>query len=101
MKKLLKDGENVIGITNGHISLQICSSEEADTVIKKQHYSHKCTRNRFLSFKINNGKGYLQLGYGIRPLCKKIYLYILRQKITVNLIVCGCLKNYPKIAKLK
>lgn len=77
MKKLLKDGENVIGITNGHISLQICSSQEADTVLKEQHYSHKCTRNRFLSFKINNGNGYLQLGYGIRPLCKKnISIYI-------------------------
>lgn len=56
-----------IGITNGRYSIRECSNKEADSVIKKYHYSKKTTKNRFKSFSVNNGKGYLQLGYGIRP----------------------------------
>lgn len=56
-----------IGITNGTISLVECDNAEADKTIIKYHYSHKSTTNRFKSFSVNDGKGYLQLGYGIRP----------------------------------
>jgi hypothetical protein len=43
-------------------------------MVKKYHYSHKSTKNRFLSFTVNENKGFLQLGYGIRPHLKtKIY----------------------------
>jgi len=60
-------GKEPIGMTNGFITLKECSSGEADSVICKHHYSHKTTKNKFKSFSVNNGKGYLQLGYGIRP----------------------------------
>ena len=60
-------GKEPCGITNGHIKLEECSNGEADRVIVKHHYSHKSTQNRFKSFRVNDGKGYLQLGYGIRP----------------------------------
>jgi len=60
-------GKEPIGMTNGFITLKECSSGEADSVICKYHYSHKTTKNKFKSFSVNNGKGYLQLGYGIRP----------------------------------
>jgi hypothetical protein len=71
MKKLVVEktllGDKVVGITNGNLVIKECSSSKADEVIKKYHYSHKTTKNRFLSFEVNNGLGYLQLGYGIRP----------------------------------
>ncbi|MFI3241740.1 MAG: hypothetical protein R3Y43_04160 [Alphaproteobacteria bacterium] len=76
MKRLIFSSDNlfgdkkVIGITNGNLTLSICPNDEADKVIKKFHYSHKTTKNRFLSFAVNDGKGYLQLGYGIRPMIK-------------------------------
>jgi len=38
-----------------------------DKLVEQHHYSHKATQNRFKSFLVNNGKGFLQLGYGIRP----------------------------------
>ena len=59
-----------VGITDGIISIKECFSSEADKVIRKHHYSGKTTPNRFLSFSVNNGLGYLQLGYGIRPSIK-------------------------------
>lgn len=59
-----------IGATRLGIKLVECSNSEADAVIKKFHYSHKVTKNRFLSFSINDGLGYIQLGYGIRPKMK-------------------------------
>lgn len=70
MKQLIMSDElfpKPVGITNGHLTLRECSSEEADNVIIQHHYSHKATKNRFLSFSVNGGKGYMQLGYGIRP----------------------------------
>lgn len=71
MKVLINEntlfGPSPIGITNGFLSLMECPNEEADKVIIKYHYSHKTTKNRFKSFSVNGGKGYLQLGYGIRP----------------------------------
>ena len=63
-------GDKPIGITNGSITLVECPSSEADECIKKHHYSHKVTTNRFLSIRINEGGekgGYIQIGYGIRP----------------------------------
>lgn len=60
-------GKVPIGITNGNITLKECDNKEADRTICKHHYSGKATKNRFLSFAINDGMGYLQLGYGIRP----------------------------------
>ena len=74
MKQLIYEktlfGKNPIGITNGKITLKECRNEKADEIIKKYHYSHKATKNRFKSFEVNNGQGYLQLGYGIRPRMK-------------------------------
>jgi len=71
MKQLIykKDlfGNKPIGIRNINLQLIECDNDEADKIIIKYHYSHKVTKNRFKSFSINNGMGYLQLGYGIRP----------------------------------
>ncbi len=58
------------GITNGSLAIMECTNSEADKIICRHHYSHKATKNRFKSFSVNNGKGYLQLGYGIRPKMK-------------------------------
>ena len=56
-----------VGITNGTLTLIEQPSVLVDPEIAKHHYSHKTTKNRFLSFSVNGDKGYLQLGYGIRP----------------------------------
>ena len=56
-----------IGVTDEEYTIQECANDEADKVIIQHHYSHKTTKNRFKSFSVNDGKGYLQLGYGIRP----------------------------------
>jgi len=60
-------GKSPIGITNGRIVLKECLNSTADKIIKQHHYSKTTTKNRFKSFSINKDKGYLQLGYGIRP----------------------------------
>ena len=71
MKKVLFEdtllGTKPVGMTNGTLYIKECDSGKADATIKKYHYSHKSTKNRFLSFEVNDGLGYLQLGYGIRP----------------------------------
>ena len=71
MKKLITEktlfGKKIVGITNGNITLKECPNDEADKVIIQKHYSRKATKNRFKSFSVNGEKGYLQLGYGIRP----------------------------------
>lgn len=59
-----------IGITNGIIELKECTKQEADKTISQHHYSKKATKNSFLSISVNNGLGYMQLGYGIRPALK-------------------------------
>lgn len=64
------EGKKPVGISNGSITLVECTASEADPYIKKHHYSHKVTTNRFLNIRVNGGGdsgGYLQLGYGIRP----------------------------------
>jgi len=71
MKKLIYQenllGKSPIGITNGKLQIKECDNYIADEIVKKYHYSHKATKNRFKSFLVNNGLGVLQLGYGIRP----------------------------------
>lgn len=72
MKKLIfDDNGKIIGIKNLNLCLKECSNKEADTVIKKFHYSKKVTKNRFISLCVNKNLGYLQLGYGIRPTSKR------------------------------
>lgn len=73
MKTLLRDGllGLPVGITNGTLTLREAPSSQIDKVIAEHHYSHKSTKNRFLSFDVNDGLGALQLGYGIRPHSKK------------------------------
>jgi|SRR3990167_4571169 len=82
MKTLLYEnnllGKRPYGITNGKLTLIECPSAEADEVIKTHHYSHKTTKNRFLSFRVGEHQGYLQLGYGIRPHKK----HLIHPKIT-------------------
>lgn len=56
-----------IGITDGIITIIEADNKVVDDMIKRYHYSHKTTKNRFKSFTVNGDKGYLQLGYGIRP----------------------------------
>jgi hypothetical protein len=57
-----------IGLTdNKGISIKECPSSEADAALKVHHYSKTVTANRFASFSVNDGLGYMQLGYGIKP----------------------------------
>lgn len=58
------------------ICIMACQKHQADEIIVKHHYSHKPTKNSFLSFLVYyKGKvnGALQLGYGIRPKIKGVY----------------------------
>lgn len=53
-----------------------CDKSQADRIIKEHHYSHKVTRNSFVSLLVlYKGKveGALQCGYGIRPKIKGDY----------------------------
>jgi len=74
------------GITNGKLILKEYPNYIVDKWVKKYHYSHKATQNRFLSFFIdeclfpNIHKGFIQLGYGIRPHIK----HTISQYITAN-----------------
>lgn len=83
MRKLKKVALfDLLGYCNGYscpskqIEIISCEKGQADTIIKKHHYSHKVTKNSFLSFLVlYKGKvsGALQLGYGIRPKIKGDY----------------------------
>lgn len=58
------------------IKIVRCEKGEADKLISANHYSHKPTKNSFLSFLIyykDEVKGALQLGSGIRPKIKGGY----------------------------
>lgn len=62
-----------IGITDGQITLTEDESGKCDEIIRQHHYSHKTTKNRFLSLQVDGiggGYGAIQLGYGIRPKMK-------------------------------
>ena len=54
-----------------NIEIKEVPSKQVRKMIEENHYSHKCTPNHFLSFDVNNGKGAIQLGFGIRPAIKK------------------------------
>lgn len=69
---------NVIGWEAPEKEIKIirCEKVEADKLISAYHYSHKPTKNSFLSFQVyykGEVSGALQLGYGIRPKIKGIY----------------------------
>ena len=58
------------------IKIVVCKKSEADPIIIANHYSHKVTKNSFLSFLVYyQGKvsGALQIGYGIKPRSKGQY----------------------------
>ncbi|KKR09568.1 MAG: hypothetical protein UT43_C0017G0019 [Parcubacteria group bacterium GW2011_GWC1_39_29] len=63
-------GKQPVGITNGKFILKEADNGVVDELVKKYHYSHKSTKNRFKSFLVNEDKGFMQLGYGIRPTIK-------------------------------
>lgn len=69
--KFIIENNEVIGIKSKDLTLKVVDSKIVDPMVKKYHYSHKTTKNRFLSFTVNEDKGFLQLGYGIRPNLKK------------------------------
>lgn len=56
-----------IGITNGVLTLARADNSVVDRMVEAHHYSHKSTKNRFLSMVVNGNMGFIQLGYGIRP----------------------------------
>lgn len=75
---IIDDDGNVIGYEAKakNIQIRVCRKSEADPIIIKNHYSHKVTRNSFLSFLVYyEGKvsGALQIGYGIKPKKKGEY----------------------------
>ena len=70
--------EKIIGYEAPEKEIQIivCDKKEADPIIIKNHYSHKVTKNSFLSFLVyykGEVHGALQLGYGIKPRSKGEY----------------------------
>jgi hypothetical protein len=71
MKNLIYENQlfikKPIGITNGLYELREASNAVVDKMVEQHHYSGKATQNRFISFLVNKDKGFLQLGYGIRP----------------------------------
>jgi hypothetical protein len=74
---ILDDSGHIIGYEapTKEIQIKVCDKKEADTIIIANHYSHKATKNSFLSFLVYyQGKvaGALQVGYGIKPRSKGI-----------------------------
>ena len=69
MKTLIIDSQTnkPIGITDGLYWIKEAPSSIVDRMVIVNHYSHKATKNRFLSFIVCANEGFLQLGYGIRP----------------------------------
>ena len=58
------------------IKILVCDKKEAEPIIIEHHYSHKVTRNCFLSFLVyykGEVNGALQIGYGIKPRQKGKY----------------------------
>ena len=53
-----------------NIKILMCEKYQADSIITKNHYSKKSTKNSFLNLLVyynNKINGALQVGYGIRP----------------------------------
>lgn len=66
------EDERIVGYEapEKEIKILVCKKSEADPIIIANHYSHKVTRNSFLSFLVYyEGKvsGALQIGYGTNP----------------------------------
>ncbi len=59
-----------IGIGDDLYWIKEAPGSVVDKLVVKHHYSHKATKNRFLSFIVGADEGFLQLGYGIRPRMK-------------------------------
>ena len=58
------------------IKIVVCKKSEADPIIIANHYSHKVTKNSFLSFLVyyyGKVSGALQVGYGTKPKSKGQY----------------------------
>lgn len=58
------------------IKIVVCMKSEADPIIINHHYSHKVTKNSFLSFLVyyyGKVSGALQVGYGTKPKNKGQY----------------------------
>ena len=76
-KPIIQDGKYVgYEAPSKGIKILVCKKSEADPIIVANHYSHKVTRNSFLSFLVYHyGKvsGALQIGYGINPRKKGNY----------------------------
>lgn len=69
---------NVIGYEapSKGIKIVVCKKSEADPIIINHHYSHKVTKNSFLSFLVyyyGKVSGALQVGYGTKPKSKGQY----------------------------
>lgn len=69
---ILDDDGKIIGYEAKakNIQIRVCKKKDADPIIIANHYSHKVTRNSFLSFLVYyEGKvsGALQIGYGTNP----------------------------------
>lgn len=69
---------NVIGYEapSKGIKIVVCKKSEADPIIIANHYSHKVTKNSFLSFLVyyyGKVSGALQIGFGIHPKNKGQY----------------------------
>lgn len=81
MKQLIQDSTGLpIGIKDDLYWIKETVSSKIDKLVIEHHYSHKATKNRFLSFMVgtnatvtkppHRNEGFLQLGYGIRPRMK-------------------------------
>jgi len=72
-KTPIKDWTNyIIGYEckKKNIKILMCEKYQADSIITKNHYSKKSTKNSFLNLLVyynNKINGALQVGYGIRP----------------------------------
>lgn len=77
-----------IGIGDGRYWIIEAPNSKVDKLVIRHHYSHKATKNRFLSFIVGANEGFLQLGYGIRP----------RMKHTVTKLITA--KNYCEFDRM-
>ena len=104
---------------NKYIKIIECEKPIADDIIKKNHYSKKCTKNSCLNllvYHFNKISGALQIGYGIRPKAKGNYnpkevlefdrmwlsddMPKFSETITLSLLHHYLKKNYPQIKYL-
>lgn len=77
VKRFIYLNGELVGVSNGTLTLRQAEHSAVTPLILRHHYSHKTTKNRFASFLIfrtgdsdRAGAGAIQLGYGIRPKMK-------------------------------